>query len=218
VRVKYKNGTLHFSTPTRSHVEVDNVWDALTIVHNEIRPINGERTAYVQALRIIGLCATERGHIEAGRWLLDLAEALEELENGVEWPVLRRSKVGHRHPYPVYIQNGQAFVALGVEALVRSGVAPKAAAKEALRQIKTIPRDTESATILGWRSELKKKRKANKRGAKTFRLHAQELEDKEFFETFYPRLADLDEVRRLKVMAAHYFRQAGRLLGKRPHS
>jgi hypothetical protein len=95
-------------------------------------------------------------------------------------------------------------VAGGVEALIRSGLAPKAAAKEALCKVKKIPRGIETATILGWRNELKKKRNADKISAIIF-CHC-------------ARLSRGSDVGRLRVLASDCFIHANRLLGLSPHS
>jgi hypothetical protein len=196
---------LVFETPTRRRAVID-VWDALMIIHNEVRPVKGERAAYAQALAIFGAYMYGRApdYRETGKWLCNLAEALDDLDDGIERPVFRGSKLGHRRAHPVHIKNGRAYVAGGVEALIRSGLAPKPAAKEALRKVKKIPRGIETATILGWRDELKKKRNADKISAIIFRHCA--------------RLSRGSDVGRLRVVASHCFIQANRLLGLSPHS
>jgi hypothetical protein len=103
-RLKIRGNILIFETPTRPRAVID-VWDALMIIHNEVRPVKGERAAYAQALAIFGAYMYERApdYRETGKWLCDLAKALDDLNDGIERPVFRRSQLGHRHPHPVYI-------------------------------------------------------------------------------------------------------------------
>jgi hypothetical protein len=142
-----------------SELPGDELLAELLRVYKEVRPTEGDRAAYIQALMMINGCLLEG--TEEGMWFLELADALSELEAGIVWPVLQPAKINHRKVPALYIRYRRACVAVGVKALIRSGMSRENAAKEALLKVKTI-RGTDHKTVLSWMDEFGKKRNATK--------------------------------------------------------
>src|SRR5262245_48579258 len=127
----------------------DELLDALYRAFYEVRPAKGDRVAYTVALWMISLLLLSLGIVnrECGAWLVSLSGALEELDAGVVWPVLKPAQINHRKPSPSYVQYQRACIAVGVKALIRSGVARIDAAKRAIREVKSIA-GTSPKTVL----------------------------------------------------------------------
>jgi hypothetical protein len=166
--------------------------DELSRAFNEIRPVEGDRAAYIHALWFISALLMYPGYSEdgvrrktgygktarpvwagmisreCGSWLMRLAAALEELDAGIVWPTLQPAPISHRKPSPSYIRYRRACVAAGVKALIRSGVARMDAAKRAIREVKSIA-GTSPETVLSWMDEFGKKRRANTPGASLYK-------------------------------------------------
>jgi hypothetical protein len=148
----------------------DEMLDDFFRVFYEVRPAKGDRVAYIVALQIISIFLLSSGIInrECSSWLSRLCPALEDLDAGVVWPVFQPAQIKHRKRSPSYIQYRRACIAAGVKALIRSGVARLDAAKQAIREVKSIA-GTSPETVLSWMDEFGKKRGANSRGASDYK-------------------------------------------------
>jgi hypothetical protein len=172
--------------------------DWLSRAFSEVRPAEGDRAAYIHALRLISALLmfpgysgdsvrgeTGRGKAarpvwdgmisrECGSWLMRLAAALEELDAGIVWPALQPAPISHRKPSASYVQYRRACVAAGVKALIRSGVARMDAAKQAIREVKSIA-GTSPRTVLSWMDEFGKKRGADRPGADRYEMVSSDM-------------------------------------------
>jgi hypothetical protein len=191
----------------------EELLDELSRIFHEVRPVEGDRAAFISALYLIsGLLMypgiperTGRGkpesqhcgplqavhlcppnalrrveHVlgtgsldwssgmmispECASWLASLAAALEQLDAGIVWPVLQPTPICERKPSASYVQYRRAWVAAGVKALIRSGVTRMDAAKQAIREVKSLA-GTSPKTVLSRMDEFGKKRGAKTPGA-----------------------------------------------------
>ena len=133
---------------------------------DEIGPQN-ERRGYVAALGGISEYLISAGvDYRHACKLVDLASALSDLDDGIVRPLLRPAHVNNRRLTPSNIWRRRALVALGIEALLKSGLSRDEAAGEAERNVKTIchlvahrTKPTKpSKAALSWNDELGKGR------------------------------------------------------------
>jgi hypothetical protein len=178
-RVDY--GVVGFMTP-KGPVEFADAFDALAAVYDEIRPVEGDRGAYIQALGVMALRLVAMGHIECGMWIADLSGALGELDAGTVWPVLRPTKQHNRTIDPSYEWNSRACIALGVKALMLSGVSLEDAARQAANnvtiQVRHKTRGVRAATwkdAVSWYERFRKVRVKSKSATQRFQLGTLEL-------------------------------------------
>jgi hypothetical protein len=133
----------------------DTPLEALTFIYDKIKPTEGDRAACISVLYVLSHAAVDAGKVECACWLREMGDALDDLNNGVVWPVLQPAK---RKPLkPSYVYTRRAYVAAGVKALIKSGMSRKDAAEQAIRKVKII-RGTSIQTVLSWMDEFGKVR------------------------------------------------------------
>jgi hypothetical protein len=182
-RIDY--GLVGFTTP-KGPVEFADAFDALAVIYDEIRPVDGDRKAYIQALGVVTLRLAAMGHIKCGMWIACLSRALGELDTGTVWPVLRPTQQHNRTIDPSYEWEGRACIALGVKALMLSGDSLEAAARQAAKnvtiRVRHKTRGARAATwkdAVSWYERFRKGRVKSKSATQRFQWGTQELAKEE---------------------------------------
>src|SRR5262245_33581612 len=135
-----------------------------------------ERERYAAALMAIGGYFTSLEGRPIGQRFFELGSAMADLNSGIVHPLLRPARADNRPADPSQLWRARAHVALGLEALLRSGLNRLDAAAKVPRQYSSIaslagPKAKDSTletTLFGWRREFKAGRVKNFEASELF--------------------------------------------------
>jgi hypothetical protein len=142
----------------------------LTKAFNSVSPqiSSDEKSSYERARYVCVILSLSRfiesigGCSEHADKLCELASALDDLDRGADPPLLSRRKVSNRAPDSSEVWRGRALVALGLDALIKLGTAPKAACRRIASEYPGIERLTTKkargigSSALDWRVRFKR--------------------------------------------------------------
>ncbi len=143
--------------------------------HYERTPVN-ERERLVAAVIAIAQFFTEVGDKQVSNRLFELGSAIADLNSGTPHPLLRPVRSDNRRAHPSRLWRARARSAIGLEALVRSGLGVSAAAEKISKDYPRLthlgtPRAAKSRLpklLIGWRREFRSARIKNFEAAELF--------------------------------------------------
>jgi hypothetical protein len=138
-------------------------------------PMN-ERERYAAALIVVAQYFSSVGEKQIANRFFELSSAIADLNNGTVHPILRPMRADNRRADPSQLWRARARVALGLEALLRSGLNRSDATAKIASQCSSIAnlagvkaKDSRlEITVFGWRRELKAGRVKNFEASELF--------------------------------------------------
>jgi hypothetical protein len=131
-------------------------------------PVN-ERERYAAALVAVARFFSGFGRRQIENRFFELASAIADLNMGTVHPVLRPVRADNRRADPSQLWRARAQAALGLEALIRSGLSPNATAAHIAKGIPGLAKlasakakqSKPQSILLGWRREFRAARIKN---------------------------------------------------------
>jgi hypothetical protein len=135
-----------------------------------------ERERYAAALMAIGQYFTSLEGRPLGQRFFELASAMADLNSGIVHPLLRPERADNRRAESSQLWRARVHVALGLQALLRSGLTRTEAAAKLATDFPGIPKlasakakNSKPQTIVfGWRKELRQARVKNFEASELF--------------------------------------------------